>query len=194
MIEITIKGGDALRRALGDMQKRIDAYAQAALGEIAQEILDTPGLQRYPPASEANAPGRFSVKTRKPMGYYTRGRGAWYPIMRKPTLTGLAERSSDAARRQGLTGAGRSFGVAGYKLRPTSETLGKKWYVKRRGAGEIVVGNSASYARYVNGREQARIMDKRGWTRLEEAAAAKLGEAQQIMDRWMDKLVSDSNL
>lgn len=194
MIQIEIKGARAIQDALGEARAKLDKYASAALSEIAQEILDTPGVQRYPPASEANSPGRFNIKTRRPMGYYTRGRGAWYPIMRKTNLSGSSERASTAASRQRLQGRGAEFAVAGYKLRPTSQTLGKKWYIRKRGSMETVIGNATSYARYVNGREQATIMGRRGWTTLDDAAAQKHDDAHRIMDRWMGRLVNDAKL
>lgn len=42
----------------------------------------------YPPASEANQPGRIDSDG-EPMGYYERNRGWWYPVKRPETLNGM---------------------------------------------------------------------------------------------------------
>lgn len=42
----------------------------------------------YPPATEANQPGRIDADG-EPMGYYERNRGWWYPVKRPETLSGM---------------------------------------------------------------------------------------------------------
>lgn len=42
----------------------------------------------YPPSSEANLPGRIDEDGR-PLGYYERNRGWWYPLLRRSSLGGV---------------------------------------------------------------------------------------------------------
>jgi hypothetical protein len=56
----------------------------------------------YDPESEANRPGRYSVATKEPMGYYERGQGWWYPVMQKKTIGDSGELTGAAFRRHGL--------------------------------------------------------------------------------------------
>ncbi|HZQ08612.1 MAG TPA: hypothetical protein VFD70_18665 [Anaerolineae bacterium] len=94
-----------------------------------------------------SVPGRVSLKTHKPMGYYKRGTGWFYPIMRKGKVRGY--RNTHA----------------------TSETLGRRWAISSRGPLTVVVGNNASYGPWVqsatklgDGRgPQARVHTATGW-------------------------------
>jgi len=76
-----------------------------------------------------------------------------------------------ARREHGMTGTG---GVAGYKLRRTSQDLGKHWThkVQSVSGGVIgIIGNAVTYAAPVQGpREvQARRMKAIGWPNVDDA-------------------------
>jgi hypothetical protein len=53
----------------------------AAMGNALALLHDA--VATYPPSTEANSPERTTLKTKRPMGFYERGRGWWYPVMRK---------------------------------------------------------------------------------------------------------------
>lgn len=126
------------------------------------------GLAEYPPSTEANEPGRFSRTTGRPMGYYERGRGEWYPIMTKQTLEESA--GGKFGKSRGVINASKFqksiSQVQGYKLIPGSEQLGKSWSTSVHVADVFVegeVGNNASYADYVQGENQSALMAALGW-------------------------------
>lgn len=105
----------------------------------------------YPPSR--SRPGRYSARTHRPMGYYKRGTGWFEPVVRKGRAVGYRNR------------------------RATSETLGRKWTVSKRGRGEVVVGNNVSYGPWVQSRvrvggkgPQSRLMRAYGWQTIEEVA------------------------
>jgi hypothetical protein len=126
-------------------------------------------MAQYPPETAANAPGRFD-RNGKPMGYYERGRGSWYPIVRHETLgkTGVARGSITEAmayKRLKMKAPGT---VVGYKLAGggKSEQLGKHWThdVSSDPTNVYgVVGNNVSYAIYVQGPKQSEVMAGIGW-------------------------------
>ena len=66
LIEIEIKGMKELKAALDKFPQQVKKYMAAAGTEASEEILETQGLRKYPPATAANAP---------PTPYYIRGRG-----------------------------------------------------------------------------------------------------------------------
>jgi hypothetical protein len=120
----------------------------------------------YPPSTEANQPGRFSLKTKRPMGYYERGRGWWYPVQRDKSLPEKLGKSRGAVK------AKKRTGVVGYKLAGggQSELLGRKWTSKVTKADDGLVGEigtNVSYAPYVQGERQNRIHARRGWPTLD---------------------------
>jgi hypothetical protein len=128
------------------------------------------GMAEYPPATEANQPGRFNRITHEPMGYYERGRGWWYPIMTRETLQNAAAgkfgKSRGVIRASNLM---KSFSrVKGYKLAGggESEQLGKSWAVDVKATADSVtgeVGTNTSYAEFVQGDEQSGILARYGW-------------------------------
>lgn len=81
----------------------------------------------------------------------------------------------------------RNFGmrsITGWSKR-TSENLSKKWYstVKK---DSIEVGNTASYAPYVQGEEkQAKIHKERGWKTLEKTVEE---EVPNILDNLKEEI------
>lgn len=75
----------------------------------------------------------------------------------------------------------------------SSERLGTQWYVKKVGMG-TEIGNRASYAKWVNGEEQASFMKPKGWRILLEVVKEKLPEITNIYQRWVNKLLRDLGL
>ena len=68
-LDIEIKGADKIAKALNEFEEPIRRNFQQAGDEGAKEILNTTGLMKYPPETEAN---------RAPEPYYIRGRGMQY--------------------------------------------------------------------------------------------------------------------
>lgn len=151
-------------------------------------------LAAYPPDSEANRPGRMSLRTHRPMGYYERGKGWWYPVRNRARLGQIGKRAgatrANARLRQGL-------GIAGYKLRRTSERLGTRWTQQVAVQDNVIegeLGNAASYWRFVQGERQAHIHDARGWETateiLEQDAPEILEFFGQARDELAEKLMN----
>jgi len=74
-----------------------------------------------------------------------------------------------------------------------SELLGKQWVVQRKGFN-TVIGNTASYARYVHGEEQAKAMAGIGWKKLFDTAKEKLKDIQKVYQAWVNKTIKDLKL
>jgi hypothetical protein len=189
---------------LKEMQARFKAIAQkaptylsaAAKESIELHVLNEVGLKRYPPATEANMPGRYSLKTKRPMGYYQRGIGYWYPVMRKTTLIGKTLKNGKVSysnRAGGSLGARRGAGVAGYKLRRTSERYGTKFMVSRIPYG-AALNNAASYAPYLGGRKQSKTMGKYGWRIAYNVAIQNMPKINATFDKWIKKLYKDTGM
>ena len=66
LIEIEIKGMKELKAAMDKFPQQVKKYMAAAGTEASEEILETQGLRKYPPLTEANFP---------PTPYYKRGVG-----------------------------------------------------------------------------------------------------------------------
>lgn len=127
----------------------------------------------YAPESEANAPGRID-KNGKPMGFYERGRGWWYPILTQQGLGSAngvvlfrGKKKNPTSTKLGTSLKAVGFrGVAGYHLRETSEQMDKQWLTDvTQNANEIVgeLTNTASYSGYVQGVEQIVLHKEREW-------------------------------
>lgn len=89
-------------------------------------------------------PPATAANNPRPGSYYVRGQGQYYQSKR--------------------TGATR--------LVRHSETLGRRWVVRRDGLGGAVLMNDASYAQYVHGtvnRNQSRVMARIGWQNTRDA-------------------------
>lgn len=182
-----------------DGLKEFEQALQAAL-EIAWPIIKRAmveslallhdAIATYPPSTEANQPGRFSLKTQRPMGYYERGRGWWYPIMRKDTLPEKLGKTRGAIR------ATRRTGVAGYKLAGggKSELLGRSWTTEINETDDAMVGeigNNASYAGYVQGERQNRIHARRGWPTLSATVDRLSDDITEIFNGAVDDILKN---
>ena len=74
--------------------------------------------------------------------------------------------------------------------RKTSEMLSKQWAVKKSGSANnptATVENTASYATYVHGLEQAGIHVRRGWKNLYTMATTMLPELQRDVAAAVDR-------
>jgi hypothetical protein len=159
------------------------------LGIAMQEILSIyqEVAEVYAPESEANSPGRLD-KEGKPMGYYERGRGWWYPVITHnkmglgQELPLLRPHSKSPRTMRATTLMAEGFaGVAGYKLIANSEQMHDRWSNEVHITVDGVVGNlrnTATYAEDVQGKEQAPLHASRGWRTVESS--------------WEDSLVQDS--
>lgn len=77
-IEIETKDLNLLMSRMNKFKGAIARYMSAMAHEAGQHVIKQKGLMRYPPSTEANKPGRYSLKTHRAMPYYIRGRGMQY--------------------------------------------------------------------------------------------------------------------
>ncbi len=167
---LEIKGFDELLKALKESPKKVMPYLKKAMTFSVRAVQER--VAEYPPSTEANQPGRISMKTHEPMGYYERGRGWWYPLMTEGTLGGKMGKSL------GQVKAGAKIkkitSVKGYRLAGggESEMLGRSWdaqTIEQDNAVLGMVGNNTSYADYVQGNKQAKFHEARGWLTIDKA-------------------------
>ena len=159
-------------RALSQFGRQIDRYIGAAGREISEDIiLPTVGVMRYPPADEANQPGRTKTVTFGDgrivtfrMGYYERGRGMFVPVR-----------------------------GGGYRLAAGSKRYGTQFNTATKGE-QVIIGNTAPYAIYLGGEQQAAFMGARGWRKLVDVAREKLSEITRRYENWVEKLIRDVGL
>lgn len=152
----------------------------------------------YPPSR--STPGRFSRRTGRPMGYYERGRGSWYPIVRRVTLGKSPRKTLGAVLAQ--KNIRQSSQVVGYKLSKSgqSETLGRRWTIASRNPTTVVLGNNASYAPWVQSKikisdgrgPQAHVHDITGWLTVEDAADQTEAEIARNIEREILKRFSNA--
>ncbi len=155
LLEIQVRDNvSAKLKSLGDLDF-VDNVLMAGALAIKGKVDD------YPPSR--SRPGRYSIRTRRPMGYYKRGTGWMEPIVRNNRAVGYRNR------------------------RATSETLGRKWTVAKRGRGEVVVGNNVTYGPWVQSRvkiggkgPQSRLLRAYGWKTVETVVE---GEGPKIVQR-----------
>ena len=151
-------------------------YMEPAMSNIMGEFKTE--MEVYAPESEANAPGRTD-RNGEPMGYYERGRGWWYPVKGRDTilqagrLVGAGKGLSRArfGKSFGVIKGGRKFGVAGYKLIPSSQQMGDRWVTAVQTDQDSVTGtlfNGASYSGLVQGSEQTALMAERQWNSIDD--------------------------
>jgi len=181
---LVITGFDELLSALETSPQDAIPYLHAGMVESVSVV--QADLQDYPPATERNAPGRFDIHG-KPMGYYERGRGYWYPILRRGTLEEAATIAGGYGKRRMVIKATRKQKalapeVVGYKNTGKSEQLGKSWNSRVDDASDGVtglVGTNTSYAGEVEGDEQTSLMETIGWPRMDKVLEE---DGDQIFD------------
>ena len=75
----------------------------------------------------------------------------------------------------------------------TSEDLGSKWYRKSKPMQEEI-GNTASYAIYVQGRFQPDFHERRGWRRLDKEAANRLPRIERDLAKEVENQLAGQTL
>ena len=169
--EITIdtKELNYLVSKLKKMKTSLARYLSQMAHEAGEYVVKQPGLKRYPRSTEANQPGRWSLATHRPMGYYIRGRGWSYPL----TKNGVVTR---------------------YKNLHNSERYGTQFYVKREG-DHARIGNRASYAKWLTDeQDQSKKMAAIGWRKLIDVAREKMPQIKRIFNKWVQKALKESGL
>lgn len=156
-LTVKVKGLKELETAMQRAPVAIQNALRDSATLVGDHILNTRGLRQYPPEGPGNRP---------PVPYWKRGVGR-------------------------EVSAGRKKQGAGGRVRATrnlhnSEKLGSRFY----SLGEIAsptslvvrIGNVASYAPYVVGERQSRVMAKIGWKKLSDVARAKLNSVGRIFE------------
>ena len=204
---LRLDGFAEFERALAEAPERAMAAMERAM-HTSVNLLEG-RAKVYPPATSANRPGRVRGDGR-PMGYYERHRGWWYPLTTARTLGGSRygkSRGPSALQEGGLVRAPKALRgqVLAYRLakkrgKPgSSEFLGQRWAseVRRDGTSILgVVGNTASYAGPVKGfREgdlrQSRRMQAIGWPSIEDDFEAVTPDIQAAFDAAVDGLLKE---
>lgn len=155
---------NGLQKLAGAMQRypaEIKAQMQLAGRDAATMIISTQGLQRYPPKTERNAPGRMRTVT------FSNGRTAQF-------------RMSYYHRTYGTMTPVRG---GGYRLITNSQNFSKKFYIKPSGEMDTIVGNNATYGEYLTGKGQVGWAAEVGWRKLAEVAKEKGGQIRLIYER-----------
>jgi len=178
-LSVEVEGLDELLEALETAPELVIPLLRQAMTKSVLKVQEK--LSQYPPSTEANQPGRVSLKTRKPMGYYERGRGWWYPLMR-PWAAGKKLGKAQGALKASATVTAGSR-VKGYRLAAggTSEMLGKSWTTEvTAGKGGVLgeIGTNTSYAPWVQGDQQTSQHAARGWVTVGQALAASTEEIE----------------
>lgn len=164
------------------------------LAESMQKIMTVYKEQAeiYAPESEANKPGRVD-REGKPMGYYERGRGWWYPLVTHNTLQGelpilgIHTKAPKTLGSTALLAKGIPV-VTGYRLVPNSEKMHDQWAIDVIQTENEVVGvlsNTASYSGYVQGFSQTRLHQSRDWQTVMQS-----WQAQQVQDYILEETLN----
>lgn len=193
---IELKGFDETIAWLERAPEKAIPLFEAALDRGLQAIAGR--MKAYPPATDANRPGRVT-RDGRPMGYYERGQGWWYPVRQEKTLRGLRLKS-EGVKRLGPRMASR-VGVVGYKLIRSSERLREHWTTRIETLPdglEGVVGTGVSYAGAVEGfisrdPRQARLAASRGWPSLETALSEGLSDIEAALGEANQELADEFN-
>lgn len=163
-LTVQVEGIERIGKGLRKFGREIKLGLQGAAAEAAVLVVSSKGLMNYPPATEANMPGRYSLKTKQRMAYYRRGEGT-----QVPTKGG------------------------GYRSLGNSERYGSQFYYRRTGYG-TVIGNRASYAPWLAGENQSKAMEKIGWRKLIDVAQEKLPQIVEIYNRWVARILKATGL
>jgi hypothetical protein len=189
---LEIKGFDELLKALKESPQKVMPYLKKAMTFSVRLVQER--VAEYPPSTEANQPGRISVATRKPMGYYERGRGWWYPLVTNRTLGGKMGKSFGQIKAPKAIKSITT--VKGYRLAGggESEMLGRSWdtqVVERDNTAIGLVGTNTSYADYVQGDKQAQFHGARGWPVVDESLSASQDEINKFFEQAADEFVKN---
>lgn len=205
MAEYQVNSFADLAKAFEQSPEKAIRAAQDAMNKSL--LLISGRLEVYPPSTAANRPGRWrQVKNKRsvslrPMGYYERRKGWWYPVMKKATLGKNPKKSAGAmtARRaRGQYGMAGTGAVAGYKLIRSSEDLGKHWATPDVKTIEVkdnalvgTIGNAVSYAPYVQGRKQTKQHARTGWATIDTALEQAIPDIEAAFREAVDGLIKE---
>ncbi len=205
---IEIEGFDELLKALKDAPKTVMPFLKVAMTYSVRAIQSR--VAEYPPSTASNQPGRMhmvtlkrksgNVQVERPMGYYERGRGWWYPVLEHSIiqdagrLAGAFSGKSKAVfgKTRGVIKAKKGAALAGYKLASggTSEMMGRSWDAQvttEKSAVLGMVGNNTSYVEYVQGGKQTSLHQAHEWKTLDQA----LEESQEDINKFFGQSVDE---
>lgn len=167
LIMSELKGKEQLDRKLTKLADK--ATLNAALTAAALTLQSK--VAPYPSSTSANRPGRVSRRG-KPIGYYERGRGWWYPVMRRSSVPsfkgnrGISRGVINAKEASKRYRGANVNSVAGYRLSRSnmSQTLNRRWTIVSKSYNAVVLANNATYAPIMHDeKQQARVASRRNW-------------------------------
>ena len=154
-INIKVSGLLELEQAFKRAPKAIGQAVADAATLIGDHILNEEGVRRYPPAGPGNRP---------PYPFYKRGVG---------TQTSKNHNMNNSQK-------------LGSSMTSNGETGNKSWYVnsqvKSLGSMIVTIGTKVTYAPYVVGKQQSRVMEQIGWKKLSDVAKAKASSIAKILE------------
>jgi len=115
---------------------------------------------------------------------HIKGKIAKYPRRKHIKIEDIGGWASEKQRRWFFAALNKGEIDVPYKrgISPGSEDLANKWTVKYDTKKfEGVVGNNASYARFVQGDKQSRMMDEIGWETVEEVSDRETKRVQEYV-------------
>lgn len=121
---------------------------------------------------------------------HVKGKVAVYP---PETAANKPGRTDRRGRPMGWYERGAGWHSASGKLYARSETLGRKWTIKTENAGlTAVIGNNASYARYVQDADlQARFMAAYGWRTAQDVLEQESDLVTRYVREAVEKAVAE---
>ena len=117
-------------------------------------------------------------------GMYVKGKIAKYPARKHISIQSLGGWKSDKQRKWFFANLRAGTIDVPYRrgISPGSQALGRKWTSKYNKAKfETVVGNTASYARLVQGDKQTEMMKRIGWKTTETVAEKEVKRVQEYV-------------
>lgn len=157
--------------SLEEAFKKLPEEMQLALSDsatlIGDHILNEEGIRRYPPAGPGNRP---------PYPFYKRGVG---------TQTSKNHNTNTSQK-------------LGASMTSKGETGNKSWYVnsqvKSLGSMIVTIGTKVTYAPYVVGKQQSRVMEQIGWKKLSDVAKAKASSIAKILEAVLNDALQRAGL
>lgn len=157
-INVKITGLLELEQALKRAPKAMTQAVADAATLAGDHILNTEGVRRYPPAGPGNRP---------PYPFYKRGVGT--QVSKTRNLNNSEKLGSSMV----------SKGSGG-------QHPNKSWYVNQKvqslGSMVVTIGTKVTYAPYVVGDQQSRVMARIGWKQLAVVAKSKVKDIAKILE------------
>jgi phage gpG-like protein len=117
-------------------------------------------------------------------GMYVKGRLAKYPRRKRVKISEIGGWASEKQRRWFFWALKEGKIEVPYRrgISPGSEDLASKWTSKYdKNKFEAVVGNNASYARFVMGDKQTKMMKRIGWKTVETVSKEETKRVQEYV-------------